>query len=114
MHITIHLKNDILPVFADKGIKALTRILRNTEELNLRKLKQVTNEGVKSIASQALTSLNLRRCDAVTDVGLVALVRNCPKISKLNLCELHKLSNASIICAAEVLGNTLVSCSMWP
>ena len=93
---------------ADKGIVSVARILHNTETLKLRKLKQITSEGVKSIASKALKSVNLRQCSAITNHGIIALVRNCPNIERLNLLELHKLTDAAFIQIAEALQDKLV------
>jgi len=95
-------------LLADKGIVSVARILHNTETLKLRKLKQITSEGVKSIASKALKSVNLRQCSAITNHGIIALVRNCPNIEKLNLSELHKLTDAAFIQIAEALQDKLV------
>ena len=39
----------------------------------------------------------------------MAVVRNCPNIKKLNLSELHKLTDESIAVVAEVLAGKLVS-----
>ena len=93
---------------ADKGIVSVSRILHKTETLKLRKLKQITSEGVKCIASSALKSVNLRQCTAITDAGIIALVRNCRNIEKLNLAELHKLTDAAFIQIAKILQDKLV------
>ena len=87
----------------------LSKILWDVEELKLRRLKHITSEGIQSIASKGLKYLNLRRCDGITDDGLIAVIRNCPNIERLNVCRLHKLTDVSIVCVAETLGSKLVS-----
>lgn len=93
----------------DKGIASLSRIVRKTEELLLVRLKQLTGEGLRTLTSRSLRYLSLQDSHCVTDAGLMALIRNCPNIEKLCLAELHKLSNASFVCIAEVLRSKLVS-----
>ena len=93
----------------DKGIASLARILHETETLNLQKLKHVTSEGVKPLASKTLKSVSLKQTSAITDPGIIALVKNCPNIENLNLTELHKLTDAAFIRIAETLQDKLVS-----
>ena len=93
----------------DKGIASLARILRETETLKLQKLKNVTGEGVKPLASKALKSVTLKQTSAITDPGIIALVKNCPNIENLNLTELHKLTDAAFVQIAETLKDKLVS-----
>ena len=95
--------------FPDKGIASLNRILRKTEVLKLKKLRQITSEGVKSIISRSLQHVNLRESTRIADHGIIALVKNCPNIKKLNVCDLHKLSDNSLIQVAVTLGEKLVS-----
>ena len=96
------------PPQKDRGIISLSKILWDVEELRLRRLKLVTSEGIQSIASKSLKYLNLRRCDGITDAGLIAVIRNCPNIERLNVCELHKLTDSSLVCVAQTLGSKLV------
>ena len=93
----------------DKGIAALFLVLRNVEELKLKKLKHITGKGLQSISSKTLRSVNLRESSSFTDAGVKALVQNCPNIEELNLSELHKLTDNAIIAAAESLKGSLVS-----
>ena len=79
------------------------------EELKLKKLKHITGKGLQSISSKTLQSVNLRESSSFTDAGVKALVQNCPNIEELNLSELHKLTDAAIIAAAESLKDNLVS-----
>ncbi len=95
----------------DKGLSCLTRILRKTEVLELTKLRELTNKGLKSIASRSLTFVNLSESVKVSDDGLIQLVRSCPNIEKLSLCELDKLTDKSLTQVAKILGDKLVSYS---
>lgn len=97
---------EILP---DKGIAALFLVLRTVEELKLKRLKHVTGKGLQSTSSKTLQSVNLKESSSFTDAGVKALVQNCPNIEMLNLSELHKLTDAAIIAAAESLKDKLVS-----
>ncbi|KAL5471143.1 hypothetical protein EMCRGX_G029226 [Ephydatia muelleri] len=103
-HVTIH----ECPSVTNKGVIGLSKILLDVRELKLRRLKHITSEGIQSIASKSLKYLNLRKCDGITDAGLMAVVRNCPNIERLNVCELHKLSDTSVVCVAQTLGSKLV------
>ncbi len=103
------LRNYFASLASDKGLASLAKSLRKAEELNLQRLKHVSNNGLKSISCDSLTSLNLKHSDAITDPGLVALVRGCPNIEKLNVSELHKLTDVSLVVVAETLGRKLVS-----
>lgn len=96
------------PQVTDKGVSSLGRVLRKAEELKLKKLKALTGEGFKTIKSRTLSYVNLKYCQNVEDKGLVALMKNCPNIRRLNLCELHKITNTGIIGMAETLGEKLV------
>lgn len=96
-------------VLLDKGIAALFLVLRTVKELELKRLKHVTGKGLKSTTSKTLRSVNLEESSSFTDAGVKVLVQNCPNIEELNLSELHKLSDAAIIAAAESLKDNLVS-----
>lgn len=98
------------PHVTDKGVSSLCRVLRKAEEMKLKKLKQLTGEGLKTIQSRTLVSVNLNYSSNVEDRGVVALVRNCPNIRKLNLCELHKVSDDGLVQIAELLKGKLVWC----
>ena len=78
-------------------------------ELTLTKLKHVTGEGLKSLASRSLTSVNFQESTSITDNSITRLVRNCPNISVLNLSELHKVTDLALVQVAEHLNNNLVS-----
>ena len=93
----------------DKGIASLARIIRKADELFLIKLKQLTGEGLKNLASRALRHLSLQESYGISESGFMALVRNCPNIEKLCLTEMHNLSDAAFVCTAEVLRGKLVS-----
>ena len=94
---------------SDKGITSLTRVLRKTEVLKLKKLKRITSEGLKSIATRSLKYINLSESTGITDTGIFSLVNNCPNIERLSVCELHKLTDASLTRVAAVLRDKLVS-----
>lgn len=79
------------------------------EELKLKRLKHVTGKGLQSTASKTLRSVNLRESSSFSDIGVKALVVNCPNIEELNLSELHKLTDAAIVAVAESLKDKLVS-----
>ena len=105
-----HIYSGAVPLSpTDKGIAALSRIVRKTEELLLIRLKHLTGEGLKKLMSRSLRYLSLQESGNVTDPGLVALIRSCPNIEKLCLPGLHKVSDAVFLCIAEVLGSKLVS-----
>lgn len=110
-HVDIHVLTFLFESHPhiDKGIASLARILRETETLTLQKLKNITSEGIKPLASKALKSVTLKQTSAITDPGIVALVKNCPNIENLNLTELHKLTDAAFIQIAETLKDKLVS-----
>ena len=93
----------------DKGIAFLARIVRKTEEFFLIKLKQLTGEGLKNLTSRALKHLSLHESNGITNPAIIAFIRNCPNIEKICVAEVHKLSDATLICAAEVLGSKLAS-----
>lgn len=97
--------------FLDKGIASLARIVRKTEELNLIRLRQLTGDGLKNLASRALRQLGLQESYGISESGFMALIKNCPNIEKLCLLELHKLSDTAFECIADVLGDKLVSAS---
>ena len=96
------------PHVTDKGISSLGRVLRKAEVIKLKKLKSFTGEGFKTLKSRTLTCVNLKYCQNVEDKGIGMLVNSCPNITKLNLCELHKLTNAAIVKVAETLSEKLV------
>jgi len=96
------------PNISDKGVASLGRILRKAEALNLKKLKQLTGVCFKTLKSRTLLSVNLKYCQGIEDGGLIQLVRNCPNIRKLKLCELHKVTDKAIVQLAEMLGEKLV------
>ena len=72
-------------------------------------MKQLTGEGLKNLMSRSLRQLSLQGSTGITDPGLSALLRNCPNVEKLCLAELDKLTDATFVCLAEVLGDKLVS-----
>lgn len=98
------------PRVTDRGVSSLCRVLRNAGEIKLKKLKQLTGKGLKTIKSRTLVSVNLNYSCNVEDEGIVALVSNCTNIRKLNLCELHKVSDKGLVQIAELLGDKLVRC----
>lgn len=83
-------------------------LLWKVEYLELSGLKSVTGQGLRALKSRSLKELNLGGCCNMLDNGVMAVVRNCPNIEKLDLSELHKLSDESIITIAETLSNKLV------
>lgn len=96
------------PQVTDKGLACLCRVLRKAEEIKMKKLKQLTGEGLKTIKSRTLVTVNLNYSCNIEDRGIVALVTNCPNIRKLNLCGLHKVSDSGLIQIAQSLGGKLV------
>ena len=100
---------EFVSVSPDKGIAALFLVLRTVEELKLKRLKHVTGKGLQSTTSKTLRSVNLRESSSFSDVGVKALVMNCPNIEELNLSELHKLTDAAVVAVAESLRDRLVS-----
>lgn len=96
------------PQVSDKGIAAIGRVLRTAKVMKLKKLKQLTGEGFKTILSRTLEVVNLRRCLNIENSGFKTLVKNCPNIKKLKMCELHKVSDSGIIEMAKVLNERLV------
>ncbi|XP_064381962.1 F-box/LRR-repeat protein 7-like isoform X2 [Halichondria panicea] len=95
------------PNVTDRGISCLTRILRKTEVLKLKRLHQITSKGLKSIVSRSLKYINLSESNGISDEGIIDLVHNCPNIEKLSVFELHKLSDVSLTQVAAILGGTL-------
>ena len=87
----------------------LVRIMKKMEEFFLIKLRQLTGEGLKNLSSRSLKQFSLRESSGITEAGVTAFIRNCPNIEKLCVAELHKVSDATLICAAQVLGDKLVS-----
>ena len=83
--------------------------MRKTEELFLIKLKQLTGDGLKNLTSRALKHLSLHESSGITNPAVTAFIRNCPNIETLCVAEVHKLSDATLIRVAEVLGSKLAS-----
>ncbi len=96
------------PHVSDKGIASLGRILRTAKVLKLKKLKQLTGEGFKTIKSRTLEVVNLNRCLNVEDRGIKTLVGNCPNIRNIKICELHKVTDSGITQMAKALNERLV------
>ena len=92
----------------DRGIISLARILRKTETLKLKKLRQITGDGLKSIASRSIKYVNLNQSTGICDTGIISLVNNCPNIERLSVCELHKVSDVSLTHVAVALKDKLV------
>lgn len=92
----------------DKGISSLGRILRTAKVVKLKKLKQVTGEGFKTIKSRTLETVNLNRCINVEDNGIKILARNCPNVKKVSICELHKVTDSGLAQMAKLLNENLV------
>lgn len=72
-------------------------------------MKSITGQGLCALKSRSLNELSLTGCCNILDSGVIAVVRNCPNITKLDLSELHKLTDESIVAVAEVLADKLVS-----
>ena len=103
--ITIH----CCPNVTDKGISALGRILRKVEKLKLKKLsRKFTGKGLETVKSRTVSVVNLKGNPLIEDMSIITLVNNCPNITKLNLGELHKLSDRAFIHLAKILNNKLV------
>lgn len=96
----------------DKGIASLVRIVRKTEELNFIRLRQLTGDGLKSLASRALRQLGLQESYGISEAGFMTLIKNCPNIEKLSISELHNLSDTAFVCIADTLGAKLVRASI--
>lgn len=97
------------PNVTDKGISALGRILRKVEEFYLKRIsRQFTGKGLENLKSRTVSVVNLKGNPSIEDESIITLVNNCPNISKLNLCELHKLSDRSFIHVAKILNSKLV------
>lgn len=96
------------PNVSDKGITSLGRILRKAEHIEFKKLRKLIGEGLKAIKSRTVLVVNLKYCHNIEDGGIVALVRNCPNIRKLNICELHRVTDQALVKIAEILGDKLV------
>ena len=77
--------------------------------LKLKKLKRVTSEGLKSIATRSLKYVNLSESAGITDAGVLSLVNSCPNIERLSVCELNKLTDDSLTRVAAALRDKLVS-----
>lgn len=78
------------------------------EDLGLKKLKLLTGDGLKTMTSKTLTTVNLQESASIVDSSIICLVQNCPNISVLNLSELHKITDGAIIKVAEHLSDKLV------
>ena len=77
--------------------------------LKLKKLKRITSEGLKSIATRSLKYINISESTGITDTGVLSLVNSCPNIERLSVCELHKLTDDSLTKVAATLKDKLVS-----
>ena len=96
------------PRVTDKGILSLDRILRKSEEIKFKNLKLLTGKCLKAIKSRTVYNMNLKCCQNIDDDGVITLVRNCPNIKKLNLSELHKVTDRAVVQIAESLNDSLV------
>ena len=97
------------PNVTDKGISAIGRILRKVVQLKLKKLSKLfTGNGLEMIKSRTLSRVNLKGNPLIEDEWIITLINNCPNITELNLRELPKLSDLSLIHAAKILNNKLV------
>ncbi|XP_065920253.1 F-box/LRR-repeat protein 20-like isoform X4 [Dysidea avara] len=92
-----------------KGLVHITGMLSQVETLQLRKLPGLIDSVTVCFnVGELLTHLDLRECEAVTDVGLMALLKRCPNISILNVAYLSQLTNKSLQTAASCLGKNLL------
>ena len=77
--------------------------------LTLSGLKGVTGEGIKNVGSRSITELDLSDCNKLKDEGVTSIIQRSVNIEVLNLDSVHKLTDATIVYIAEMLGETLVS-----
>jgi len=92
-----------------KGFAHITEVLSQVETLQLRKLPGLTDSVMVCCnVGDLLTHLDLRESEAVTDVGLMAVLKRCPNISILNIAYLCQLTNKSLLAVASCLGKNLV------
>ena len=98
----------------DSGISALVSCgnVRLLESLNLRSCVGITNASLYAIANAAkarqgildkIGSLTLSGCGNVTDAGVIALVRACRNILKLDLSGCHRISPEALSTMAQIV-----------
>ena len=99
------------PFNSDLGIKSLSSltILLKVKVLVISKLKHLTGEGLKSLRSRSLNELVLKECVNLKDAGVVQMIRNCPNISHFDISWSYKLTDDTVIAAAETFRDNLVS-----
>ena len=74
----------------------------------LSKLKHVTGEGLKLLRTRSLKELVLKECINLKDAGVVQMIKNCPKVSYFNVSWSYKLTDSTVIAAAETFTDNLV------
>lgn len=75
---------DCGPGVTDVGLAALTA--------------GTASNGVDSRRS-SLLSLDLASCSTISDQGIAAMARNCPRLKVLSLAKCHSISDAGIVCS---------------
>jgi len=97
------------PNVTDKGVATLGRVLRKVKGFKLKKIsRDFKGKGLESIKSRTLSEVNLKENHNVEDIWVIALINNCPNITKLYLSELFKVTDKAVVHIAKVLGNKLV------
>jgi len=87
----------------DESLTTILPTLSSLTHLDLEELENIGNETILSIASGpatgSLQSLTVSYCEALTDTGMVPLVRACPNLKRLDL-DNTRISDLCLIEAA--------------
>ena len=68
----------------------------------------ISGDGFKRLGSKSVTHLNLHGCNQLTDKGFISCIKRCSSVKILDISDMYKLTDQSIITAAESLGSYLV------
>jgi len=83
----------------NEQLEAITTLFKeNLESLNLRRCDKITNEGLKSIAQnlQNLESLNLRLCHKITNEGLKSIAQNLKNLESLDISFCNNITDEGL------------------
>lgn len=95
------------PAITDKGIKRLLDGQSQLTNLQLRRLSSMTSDGLSSIRSNKLDTVDLKGCLNITIQGIQTLVSNNPNIRHLNIDDCHQLLDRVFAVIAQGLGHSL-------
>ncbi|XP_044005675.1 F-box/LRR-repeat protein 2-like [Aphidius gifuensis] len=78
------------------GFEALTSF-ENLQKLSINRNTAITNNFVEKF--KGLRVLNCRGCINLSDAGIIQVIKNCPDLERLDLCDMDKITLDTIIAA---------------